>query len=162
MVWSSAVVEFVLSTEVLMRSTMRRIMFVLCAAVGTTVAVAALAQSGGERAVTPVEVKLLIWAKRPGTASGSTMSVAVDGGKSTDIDNLDSQMLVDLGSLEPGIHQFALSHIIVYNVDQKGVTSRVPGTDGTCAGQFFVQPFQTYYLLGVNSQDGQSFQCVIQ
>ena len=109
-----------------------------------------------------VSVKLLIWPKRAGTPTGASMDVSVDGTTRGSISNLDEQMVLDLGNLEPGIHQYQLTNIGMYMVDNDGGTDRRNDGNGKCAGQFYVQPFQTYYVLGVFTQDGIGFQCNVQ
>ena len=107
----------------------------------------------------PAPVNLIIWAKKASTMTGSSMVVSIDGGEGEVISNLDEQMLVDLGSYEPGIHNFVLSDIVGYMIDQDGASQRVTSGGGKCAGQFYVSSFQKYYFLGVNTPDGMNFQC---
>jgi hypothetical protein len=107
-------------------------------------------------------VQLLIWAKRSGTISGAAMTVSVDGQHRGEVSNLDEQMLRLLGDFEPGLHSYSLGGIRLFRVDHEGRVERIPAPDGSCAGQFVVQPFQTYYFLMVTSPDGTTFQCQIQ
>ncbi len=131
-----------------------------------SLAVASLVTTGfaevGKSTGKPVAVKLVIWPKRAGVVSGSDMEVRVESQLKGQLSNLDEQGLLDLGGMDPGIHRFALSNIRMYAVDQDGGVQRMPNVNGTCSGQFVVQPFQTYYLVVANTQDGQTFSCMIQ
>jgi hypothetical protein len=142
-----------------------RYLIACCTIAGITVS--AMILTGARRpfptsTATPVPVHLLIFPKRPGTMSGVTMRITVDAGQAQSLSNLDDQMLLSLGDFEPGIHNYTLSGITGYQVDNAGVASRAPFPEGRCSGQFVVNQFQKYYLLMLVTQDGRTYQCQIQ
>lgn len=132
-----------------------------------TCATAALVTSGirsplpsrSERAA--VSAKLIIWPRQPNSMTGARMTVVIDAQSAQTISNLTEQQMIDLGSLTPGVHAFSLGSITGYMVDQNGGTQQASSGNATCAGQFLVSPYQTYYALMVASQDGVTFQCQI-
>ena len=109
-----------------------------------------------------VRAKLLIWPKVGGSMSGGTMNVEIDGKGAGSIGNLKTQELMDIGDLAVGLHQFNLTAITGYAIDQAGNAQKATAGDGKCNGQFIVQPFQIYYVVMVGTQNGTDFQCRIQ
>lgn len=110
----------------------------------------------------PVAAKLIIWPKVAGSATGSTMRVAIDGASAVAISNLKMQELISLGELSAGLHQYAITSIEIHSIDQAGNSQRINDGNGKCSGQFIVQPYQIYYVVLVGTSNGTDFQCRIQ
>jgi hypothetical protein len=107
------------------------------------------------------EINLIIWPRQSNSLSGATMTVTIDAQGTQTISNLDKQEMIDLGSYAVGVHSFALSAIAPFMIDQNGGSKAAGNGNGTCAGQFFVNPYQQYYFVMVSSPDGLTFQCQI-
>jgi hypothetical protein len=109
-----------------------------------------------------VATKLIIWPKVAGSTTGASMRLAIDGNSVGSISNLSKQEMLDMGTLTTGMHQYELSSITGYGIDQAGNATKVNDGNGKCSGQFVVQAYQTYYFVMVGTQTGSDFQCRIQ
>jgi len=101
--------------------------------------IVATAPSPAPAPAMPVATELEIWTPMPGSTTGATMRVVVDGRDVGELSNLKTQRRIQIGRLSPGVHRFELTQVAFYFMGAGGAATIV-ASDLSCASEFSVPP----------------------
>jgi hypothetical protein len=108
-----------------------------------------------------VEAKVKIWRPQPGSCSGASGDLLVDGEEITSFDNTEDLSDLELGSLSVGKHEFAFEDVTAYCIaPYPPYPMNIGASDMSCRGSFTV-PKSGKLKLAMNVLPGDRLHCAI-